>query len=169
MTSTLRTVPAARDPGDPGLSTLAGPDAFSLTLAGVDQSGRGGVHGRSFFCTGAGQGELCAAVVASSGALLSFDLTVALDCGPSFTSLMRLLRCSKSSWTSSCLVLVWVGVFLVGRRAAPGFSRGFRTSGGRTGCCLERATRLLTYLALSASSLSTALCFGLLVAGEHCR
>lgn len=70
MTSTLRTVPAAGDPGEPGLSTLAGPEAFNLTFAGLDQSGRGGGHGLSFFCVGVEQGELCEAVT-QSGALLS--------------------------------------------------------------------------------------------------
>lgn len=81
MTSTLRTVPAAGDAGEPGFSTLAGPEAFNLTLAGLDQSGRGGGRGLSFLgcgSTGEGQGEVCA-VVAPSGALLSSELTVVLD------------------------------------------------------------------------------------------
>lgn len=137
MTSTLRTCPAAGDPREPGLSTLACPEAFNLTLAGLDQSGRGGGHGFSFFCCApadVGQGELCE-VTAPPRALRSPELAVA----PSFTQLIRLLRCSRSSWTPSCFGLVWVGVFLVGRRAVPGFSRGFHTSGGLTGCCLERA------------------------------
>lgn len=140
MTSTLRTVPAAGDPGEPGLSTLAGPEAFNLTLAGLDQSGRGSGHGVSFVCcapAGVGQGELCEVVVQSG---LFSEFTAALDWGPSFTPLIRLVRCSKSSWTPSCFVFVGVGVFLVGRRAVPGLNRGFRTSGGLTGCCLERAT-----------------------------
>lgn len=67
MTSTLRTVPAAGDPGEPGLSALAGPKAFNLTLAGLNQSGRGGGHGLSFFC-GTPAGELADAV-AQLGAL----------------------------------------------------------------------------------------------------
>lgn len=171
MTSTLRTAPAAGDPGEPGFSTLAGPEAFNLTLAGLDQSGRGGGHGLSFFCcapAGVGQGELCE-VGTRSGTLLASGTKVALDWGPSFIPLIRLLRCSKLNWTSSCFVFVWVGVLLVGRRAVPGFSRGFRMSGGPTGCCLARATGLLTYLALSASSLSTALCFGLVAAAGNRR
>lgn len=73
---------------------------------------------------------------------------------------MRLLRCSKSSWTASCFGLVRAGVFLVGRSGVLGFNSGLFTSGGLTGSCLDRASGLLTYLALSASSLSTALCFG---------
>lgn len=59
MTSTLRTVPAAGDPGEQGLSTLTGPEAFNLTLAGLDQFGRGGGLGLSFFWAGVGHGELC--------------------------------------------------------------------------------------------------------------
>ena len=168
MTSTLRTVPAAGDPGKPEISTLTGPEAFNLTLAGLDQSGRGGGTGLSFFCccvsAAVEQGEL-----EQPGAPLSSELAVALDWGPSFTPLMRSLRCSRLSWTTSCLALVWVGVFLVGRRAEPGLGWGLRSSGGLTGCCLERATWLLTYFALSASSLSTALCFGLASGAGHCR
>lgn len=49
MTSTLRTVPAVGVPGTPGLPTREGADAFNLTLAGLDQSGRGGGHGLSVF------------------------------------------------------------------------------------------------------------------------
>lgn len=48
MTSTLRTVPEAGGLG--ALSSRGGPGVFSLTLAGLDQSGRGGGGGRSFFC-----------------------------------------------------------------------------------------------------------------------
>lgn len=137
MTSTLRTVPAAGDPGAPGLSTLASPQAFNLTLAGLDQSGRGGGRGLSFFCC-TPAGEL-PDVVVQSGALSSESI-VALDWGPSFTPLIRLVRCSTSSRTPSLFVFVGVVVFLVGRRAAPGFSRGLSALGGLTGSCLERAT-----------------------------
>lgn len=139
MTSTLRTVPAAGLPGEPELSTLAGPEAFNLTLAGLDQSGRGGGHGLSFFCcasAGVGRGE----VTARSGALLSSEFTGALGCGPSFTPLIRLVRCSRLSWTPSVFGFVGVCVFLLGRRAVLGVNRGFLMSGGLTGCCLERAT-----------------------------
>lgn len=142
MTSTLRTVPAAGATGEPGVSVLVGPEAFNLTFAGLDQSGRGGGHGLSFFCSapaGLGQGELCEVVVQSE-ALLSTESTVALDWGPSFTPLIRLVRCSRSSWTASFFIFMGVGIFLVGRRAVPGFDAGFLMSGGRTGCCLERAT-----------------------------
>lgn len=142
MTSTLRTVPAGRDPGEPGVSVLVGPEAFNLTFAGLDQSGRGGGRGLSLLCSapaGVGQGELCE-VVAQSGAFLSTESSVALDWGPSFTPLIRLVRCSKLSWTPSFFIFVGVWVFLVGRRVVPGFGTGFCMSGGRTGCCLERAT-----------------------------
>ena len=158
MTSTLRTVPAAGAPGEPELSSLAGPEAFNLTLAGLDQWGRGGGHGFSFFCctpAGVGQGP-------PLGALLSPEADA------SFTPLIRLVRCSRLSWTSSFFAFVGVWVFLVGLRSVPGLSRGFLTSGARTGCCLDRATWLLTYFALSASSLSTALCLGVpAVAGKR--
>lgn len=51
MTSTLRTVPAAGAPGVPELSTRGGAQAFNLTLAGLDQSGRGGGRGLCFVCS----------------------------------------------------------------------------------------------------------------------
>lgn len=135
MTSTLRTVPAG-GPEETGLSVLAGPEAFNLTLAGLDQSGRGGGHGLSFFWfsapSGVGQTH--------SGAFLSSEGPVVVVGGPSFTPLIRLLRCSKSNCTASCFGFVWIGVFLVGCRADLGISRGLRASGGLTGCCLHRAT-----------------------------
>lgn len=143
MTSTLRTVPATGAPGEPELSVLAGPQAFSLTLDGLDQSGRGGGGGLSFFCccgpAGVGRGELHAGE-AQLGTLLFSEPIAALDCGPSFTPLMRLVKCSKSSWALSCFGFVWVGVFLVVRSGVLGCRTGFHISGGLTGCCLERAT-----------------------------
>lgn len=54
ITSTLRTVPAAGVPEAPGLATREGANAFNLTLAGLDQSGRGGGRGLSVFCCGLG-------------------------------------------------------------------------------------------------------------------
>lgn len=51
MTSTLRTVPAAGAPGVPELSPRGGAQAFNLTLAGLDQSGRGGGRGLCFVCS----------------------------------------------------------------------------------------------------------------------
>lgn len=109
MTSTLRTVPAG-GPEETGLSVLAGPEAFNLTLAGLDQSGRGGGHGLSFlwFSAPSGVGGTNSGVFWSSeGPGLEFG-------GPSFTPLIRLLKCSRLSWTASCFGFVWTGVFLVG-------------------------------------------------------
>lgn len=135
MTSTLRTVPEG-GPEETGLSVLAGPEAFNLTLAGLDQLGRGGGHGLSFFWfsapSGVGQTR--------SGAFLSSEGPAVALGGPSFTPLIRLLRCSRSSGIASCFGFVWTGVFLVGCRADLGSGRGLRPSGGLTGCCLERAT-----------------------------
>lgn len=140
MTSTLRTVTAA---GEPGFSTLEGPEAFNLTLAGVDQSWRGGGHGLSSLSSAPArveQGELCVGVAAQLRSWLSSELPVPVEEGPSFTPLIRLLRCFKSSGTLVGCVLVWIRVFLVGRRVVLGITTGLRTSGGLTGCCLERAT-----------------------------
>lgn len=142
MTSTLRTVPATGAPEEPGMSTLAGPDAFNLTLAEMDWAGRGGGGGFSFnccVCFGALPGEPCAAAPPSE-ALQPPEPAATLGWGVLGRSLIRLLRCSKSSWTPSCFAFAWAGVFLVGRSGVLGFSRGFFISGARTGCCLDRAT-----------------------------
>lgn len=137
MTSTLRTAAAAGDPEALGPSTLAGPEAFNLTLAGLDQSGRGGGHGLSFFCCTAA-GELPDVVVQPE--VFSSESVVAPDFGSSFTSLIRLVRCSKLSRTPFVFVFVGVVGFLVGCRAVPGLGRGLWLSGGLTGSFLERAT-----------------------------